>query len=140
MDADMEFDEVPIAADQPCVRIGDVIRWQLEGNPGFVPSYLSTIRSALVFRRHDRVWRVLGDELARRRTTDAPPGLPGGRICLILAERDVIVVKDEFIEDTKGVLCIEDADMHVVKGGHEIAVLRGKDVASIAMRSWNRRY
>ncbi|KND88300.1 hypothetical protein TOPH_07105 [Tolypocladium ophioglossoides CBS 100239] len=139
-DADMDFDEVPIAADQPCVRIGDVVRWQLEGNAGFVPSYLSTIRSALVYRRHDRVWRVLGDELARRRTTDAPPGLPGGRICLITAERDAIVVKDELIEDTKALFCIDAADLHVLKGGHEIAVSRGKDLASIAIGSWNRQH
>ncbi|KAI9040689.1 alpha/beta hydrolase [Aspergillus affinis] len=75
--ADMDFDAVPIAADRPQVRIGDVIRWQLRANPGFVPSYLSTIRGSLVFRRHDQMWKVLRDELARRRTPDGPPGLPG---------------------------------------------------------------
>ncbi|OCK76315.1 hypothetical protein K432DRAFT_437110 [Lepidopterella palustris CBS 459.81] len=136
--AGIDFDEVPITADQPLVRIGDVVRWQLEGNPGFVPSYLSTIRSALVSRRHDRVWRLLGDEVGRRRTTNGPPGLPGGRICPILAERDVIVGKDDLIEDIKGVLCMETVDMNVIKGSHEIAVSRGKDVASIAIQSWNR--
>jgi hypothetical protein len=136
--AGIDFDEVPITADQPRVRIGDVVRWQLEGNPGFVPSYLSTIRSALVYRRHDKVWRVLGDELWRRRTANAPPGLPGGRICLILAERDVIVVKDDLIEDIKEIFGMETVDMNVMKGGHEIAVSRGKDVASIAIQSWNR--
>jgi len=136
--ADIDFDEVPISSDQPRVRIGDVFRWQLKWNSGFVPSYLSTIRSALVYRRHDGLWRVLEDELARRRTEDPPPGLPGGRICLILAERDVIVVKDELLEDSKGLLCREAVEMHVMKGGHEVAVSRGKDVASIAIGSWNR--
>ncbi|KAI3320952.1 putative alpha/beta fold family hydrolase [Xylariaceae sp. AK1471] len=135
---DVDFDEVPIAADQPRVRIGDVIRWQLEGNPGFVAAYWSTILSALVYRRHDRVWRVLSDELARRRGTNAPPGLPGGRICLVLAERDITVVKDDTIEDIQTVLCIEDVEVNVMKGGHEIAISRGKDVASLAMQSWNR--
>ncbi|KNG84537.1 alpha/beta hydrolase [Aspergillus nomiae NRRL 13137] len=135
-DADVDFDAVPIAADRPQVRIGDVIRWQLRANPGFVPSYLSTILGSLVYRRFDRIWKVLRDELARRRTADAPPGLPGGRVSLILAERDVIVVKDEFLEDMEGLLCREDVDLHVMKGGHEIGVVRGKDVASIAVESW----
>ena len=136
--ADVNFHEVPVAADQPRVRIGDVILWQLKWNAGFIPSHVSTVRSGLVYRRHDRVWRVLGDELARRRTNDPPPGLPGGRICLILAERDVIVVKDEMIEDSKAILCREAVDMHVMKGGHEVGVSRGKDVASIAIESWTR--
>ncbi|KAE8366435.1 putative alpha/beta hydrolase [Aspergillus caelatus] len=120
-DADVDFDAVPIAADRPQVRIGDVIRWQLRANPGFVPSYLSTILGSLVYRRYDRIWKVLRDELARRRTADAPPGLPCGH---------------EFLEDMEGLLCREDVDLHVMKGGHEIGVLRGKDVASIAVESW----
>lgn len=134
--ADMDFDAVPIAADRPQVTIGDVIRWQLRENPGFVPSYWSTIQSSLVYRRYDQMWKTLSDELARRRTPDAPPGLPGGRFCLILAERDVIVVKDEFLEDMNGILGHTDVDLHVMPGGHEIGVLRGKDVASIAVQSW----
>ncbi|KAI1743150.1 putative alpha/beta fold family hydrolase [Xylaria scruposa] len=137
--ADIDFDDVPIAADQPRVRVGDVIKWQLEANPGFVSAYLSTIRSALVYRRHDRIWRVLGSELARRRGIDVPPpGLQGGRILLILAERDVTVVKDDTIEDIQTVLSLEDVDMHVMKGGHEVAVSQGKGVASVAMQYWDR--
>ncbi|ORY71794.1 putative alpha/beta hydrolase [Pseudomassariella vexata] len=137
-EADIDFDNVVISADRPSVKIGDVIRWQLRGNPGFVPSYLSTIRSALVYRRHDRVWRVLADELARRRTAEAPPGLSGGRICLILAQRDITVVTNEFIEDSNGILGVEDVDMHIIKGGHEIAFSQGKEVAFIATESWKR--
>ncbi|KAI0183748.1 putative alpha/beta hydrolase [Xylaria flabelliformis] len=138
--ADIDFDDVPITADQPRVRVGDVVKWQLEANPGFVSAYLSTIRSSLVYRRHDRVWRMLGGELARRRGMNTPsPGLPGGRILLILAERDVTVVKDDTIEDIQTVLCPEDVDMHVMKGGHEIAVSRGKNIASAAIQYWNRK-
>jgi hypothetical protein len=133
-----DFDEVPIAADQPNVKIGDVVLWQLHNNPGFVRSYLSTVRSALVYGRHHNMWIALGDQLARRKAKYAPPGLPGGQICLILAEQDVVVVKDEFMEDVKNFLCAEDIDTYVLGGGHEIAVSKGKEVASIAMQSWTR--
>lgn len=134
-----EFDEVPIATNQPDVKIGDVVHWQLHNNPGFVRSYLSTVRSALVYGRHHNMWRTLGDQLARRKSRNAPPGLPGGRICLVLAEQDVVIVKDELMEDIKSLLCAEDIDTYVLGGGHEIAVFKGKEVASIAMQSWTQK-
>lgn len=137
-DTNMDFDEVPILGHRPNVKIGDAIRWQLDVNPGFVRSYLSTVQSGLVYRHHETTWRLLGEQLACRRKLGAPPGLPGGRICLILADMDVIVVKDEFIEDFKQLLTEDDIDLHIVKGGHEFVVLRGEDVASIAVKSWSR--
>jgi pimeloyl-ACP methyl ester carboxylesterase len=136
---DVAFDDVPIAQDRPQVTVGDVIRWQLAANAGFVRSYLSTLRSALVYRRHDRTWRVLADELARRRVADALPGLPGGKVCLIVAERDVIVVGDECASDAAEILGAEAVETHVLGGGHEIAISRARDVISIAVRFWNRR-
>lgn len=138
MQAGSDFDEVPIAADQPNVKIGDVVRWQLRNNPGFVQSYLSTVRSALVYGRHHNMWRALGNQLTLRKARYAPPGLPGGRICLVLAEQDVVVVKNEFLEDVKSFLRAEDIDTYVLGGGHEIAVSKGKEVASIAMEAWTR--
>jgi hypothetical protein len=103
-----------------------------------VRSYLSTLRSALVYRRHDRTWRILADELARRRTADALPGLPGGKVCLIVAEKDVIVVGDECATDAGEILGTEAVEIHVLGGGHEIAISRARDVNSIAMEFWNR--
>ncbi|KAL4994075.1 putative alpha/beta hydrolase [Aspergillus recurvatus] len=135
---DLAFDDVPIAEDRPQVSVGDVIRWQLGANAGFVRSYLSTLRSALVYRRHDRTWRVLADELARRREVDALPGLPGGKVCLIVAERDIIVVGDECASDAAEILGTEAVETHVLSGGHEIAISRSRDVISIATGFWNK--
>ncbi|KAF2761840.1 putative alpha/beta fold family hydrolase [Pseudovirgaria hyperparasitica] len=136
--ADVEFDNVSIAATKPNVTIGDVIRWQLGANQGFVNSYLSTIRSALVYRRHDRIWRLLAAELRQRKAVNAPPGLTGGRICVILPDSDVIVVKDEFIEDSREFFGAADVEFHTIKGGHEAPVSRAKEVAAIAMSCWTR--
>jgi pimeloyl-ACP methyl ester carboxylesterase len=136
---DLAFDDVPIAEDRPQVTVGDVIRWQLGANAGFVRSYLSTLRSALVYRRHDRTWRILADELARRRTGDALPGLTGGKVCLIVANSDVIVVGDECASDAAEILGTEALETHVLSGGHEIAISRSRDVSSIAMAFWNRK-
>ena len=132
----IDFDSVPISTNRPDVKIGDVVHWQLHSNPGFVQSYLSTVRSALVYGRHHDMWKALGNQLARRKSRTAPPGLPGGQICLILAEEDVVIVKNELIEDMAEFLDMKDVDTHVLGGGHEIAVSQGKKVASIAMESW----
>lgn len=135
---DVDFDDVPIAVDQSGITVGDVIRWQLRANKGFIQSYLSTIRSALVYRRHDKTWRVLAEALAHRRIPNAPTGLPNGQICLVLAERDITVVTNEFLEDSRDILGVEDVDLNIMRGGHEVGILQGKDVASIAMHHWSR--
>ncbi|KAL4745661.1 hypothetical protein BDW72DRAFT_186287 [Aspergillus terricola var. indicus] len=135
---DLAFDDVPIAEGRTHVTVGDVIRWQLRANAGFVRSYLSTLRSALVYRRHDRIWRILADELAKRRAAEILPGLPGGKVCLIVAERDIIVVGNECASDAAEVLGTEAVETHVLSGGHEIAISRSRDVISIATGFWNK--
>jgi len=59
-------------------------------------------------------------------------------MCLILAEKDPIVVKEEWIEDSSAVLGQDGVDVHVVGGGHEIAISKGREVADVALTVWNR--
>ncbi|KAI9155363.1 LOW QUALITY PROTEIN: Serine hydrolase-like protein [Paramyrothecium foliicola] len=142
-DADLDFDDVPISTLRKTVKVGHVVGWQLAANPGFVTAYMSTIRNAPIYSQHDKVWKLLGDQLRARHPLShdsgaaVAQGLPNGRICLILAERDPIVVKEEWIEDSRNVLGPDAVIVHVVKGGHEIAISKGREVAQLAMRSWN---
>ncbi|OAA44304.1 alpha/beta hydrolase [Metarhizium rileyi] len=134
---DVDFDQVPVCAeDESGPKVGDVVRWQLQNNAGFVPAYVSTISNAPVYGQHEGVWRRLGEQLALRREDDRVPGLQGGRICSILAERDPIVVKDEWIADSFAVLGEEAVDIRVLRGGHEIAISKGKEVAGVVMAAW----
>lgn len=143
--AHVDFDEVPISSQRNGVTVGDVVGWQMDGNRGFVLAYTSTIRNAPIYGQHDRVWKLLGRQLARRRPRlrvqgeQVPAGLTGGKICLILAERDPIIVKEEWIQDSKAVLGEAGVEIHVVDGGHEIAISRGEEVAGIAVRTWTDR-
>lgn len=94
-------------------------------------------RNAPIYGHHDGVWKLLGEQLAwRRRGDESRPGLPGGKICLILAERDPIVIKDEWIADSIAVLGEDAVDISIIKGGHEIAISKGREVADVAMASW----
>lgn len=130
----VEFDDVLVA---PGVCVGDVVKWQLHGNDGFVDAYMSTIRNAPIYGQHEQLWKTLSEELKMRRMGQADAeGLESGKICLILAERDPIVVANEWSEDAKQVLGEDAVDIHVVKGGHEIAISKGREVANIAIQTW----
>lgn len=140
-DAEVDFDEVPVARDAPRgPKVGEVVQWQFDGNDGFVPAYVSTIRNAPVYAQHTALWPLLADELGKRRTPGAgrPAGLETGRICLIVAEKDPIVIATECIEDARAVLGEDGVDAHVIKGGHEVGISRGKEIANIAMDSWKK--
>ncbi|KJZ78822.1 hypothetical protein HIM_01595 [Hirsutella minnesotensis 3608] len=142
-DDDVDFDEVPVSTGNRAVKVGDVVRWQLGSNPGFVQAYMSTIRSAPIYGQHDKVWVRLSRQLATRRRpagvgADVPAGLEGGRICLVLARKDPIVVAEEWIEDSKDVLGQDGVEVHVLDGGHEIGISKGAQIADIATKAWSR--
>ena len=138
-EAGLDFDDVPLSRDAPAPRVGDAMRWQLGTNDGLVGAYISTLRNAPIYGQHDGLWRRLSERLAERRVTSGvvPPGLPGGKVCLILAEADPIVIKEEWIEDSKEVLGEDGVSISVVPGGHEIAITKGQVVAELAMAAWN---
>lgn len=136
--ADEDFDRVLIRNDNPLgPRVGDVVRWQLRSNPGFVHAYMSSIRNSPIYGQHEgALWTRLRDQLALRRTAEGTPGLASGRICLIVAERDPIVIAKEWTEDSVAVLGKDGVDIHVLPGGHEIAISKGAQVAEVAISTW----
>lgn len=131
--AEVNFDDVSMAVGRNSfVRVGDVVGWQLDANPAFVDSYMSTIRYAPIYGQHDKMWAILGERLAANR--ELGQGLQ--RVCVILGDKDTLIIKDEWIEDTKAVLGEEGVEVWVISGGHEIAISKGKEVADVAMSSW----
>ncbi|KAK0386846.1 hypothetical protein NLU13_5159 [Sarocladium strictum] len=114
----------------------DLMRWQLAMNEGFIDAYLSTFQHAPIYDQHEKDWRLLRDVLADRRKDHTIPGLTGGRMCIVLGAEDIYVNKDELIQDAVTVLGSEAVDIHVLEGGHEVAIANGREVAQVAMKSW----
>ena len=139
VDRDVDFDNVRLVSG---ARVGDVMKWQLRGNEGLAWAYRSTIRSAPIYGEHNGLWKRLERVLSARRQASGtvPPGLPGGKICLILADKDPVVVASEWVADVAAVLGEDAADIRIVDGGHEIAIAKGEEVAGLAMASWNQDY
>ena len=114
----------------------DLMGWQLAKNQGFVSSYLSTFQHAPIYDQHDKDWKILAEILAQRRAKNAPPGLAAGRVCVILGAHDIYVRLSEWKEDAKRVLGDDAVNLHVLEGGHEIAIANGREVAQLAIGSW----
>ncbi|PON21111.1 hypothetical protein TGAM01_v210068 [Trichoderma gamsii] len=132
-EGDVHFDDVRIAVGQEgSVKVGEVIGWQLEANPAFVDSYMSTIRYSPIYDQHDKMWAVLSEKLAANR--ELGRGLQ--RVCVILGDKDALIVKDEWIEDTRAVLGEDGVDVRVIPGSHSIAIYKGKEVVEAAISSW----
>ncbi|WDK09258.1 hypothetical protein CGRA01v4_00536 [Colletotrichum graminicola] len=127
-----EWDELRLVGGS---RIGEVVRWQMETHPGYVRSYMSTIRHAPVYDRGCEEWRVLGEALSARRA-GAAPGLRKGRVLFVLGESDDIVVPGETVWDAETVLGEDAVEVVVLKGGHEVAITKGSEVVGAVVTAW----
>ncbi|KAK2025401.1 alpha/beta-hydrolase, partial [Colletotrichum zoysiae] len=129
-----EWDELRLVGGR---RIGEVVRWQMETHPGYVRSYMSTIRHAPIYDRGGEEWRVLGEALsARRAAGGAAPGLRKGRVLFVLGERDDIVVPGETVWDAEAVLGEDAVEVVVLKGGHEVAITKGREIVGAVVAAW----
>ncbi|KAK6226399.1 alpha beta hydrolase family [Colletotrichum tabaci] len=118
-------------------RIGEVVRWQAQTHPGYVKSYMSTIRHAPLYDRGGEEWRDLAEALQARRS-GAEPGLRKGRVLFVLGDRDDIVVPGETVWDAEAVLGEDAVEVVVLKGGHEIAITKGRDIVGAVVSAWQR--
>ncbi|PHH63099.1 hypothetical protein CDD81_6250 [Ophiocordyceps australis] len=134
LDLDIPFDKVKVL---PNVKVGDVVRWQLRHNQGFPQAYRSTMGNSPIYGQHSKGWMRLAQHLKDRQGGTRMPGLTNGRVCLILAQKDPIVIAQEWIEDCIALFGERGVRYHVLDGGHEIAISRGKLVANTAMKTWS---
>ncbi|KAL0940599.1 Lipase 1-like protein 1 [Colletotrichum truncatum] len=131
---DVEWDDIRLVGG---ARIGDVVAWQISNHPGYVRSYMSTIRNAPIYDRGGEEWSVLSEVLEARRE-GKEPGLRKGRVLFVLGERDEIVVPGETVWDARRVLGEDAVEVLVLKAGHEVGVTRGRDIVGGVIGAWER--
>jgi pimeloyl-ACP methyl ester carboxylesterase len=143
---------LPLLPDRPRSTVSEVVDWQIDHHPGFIPSFISSIRYAPIHGQQAR-WEIIGYRLSRQRimrrdTIQAGEakrkeaersGLERGKVLMILGERDPIIVAEEVEEDAKEVFGEDGVDIRVVKGtGHEVPIERADEVASLIEQFWGR--
>lgn len=129
------FDDAVVSSRRPGVTVTSVMAWQLRHHRGFVPAMMSSFRYGPIHERHEE-WAKVGAMLVERRKDARLPGLCGGRVFLVLGQSDPIVLAEQTAADVKGVLGEDAVKVLVLRGGHEVAITRGREIADAAAAFW----
>ncbi|KAL5606954.1 hypothetical protein BROUX41_003322 [Berkeleyomyces rouxiae] len=134
-----DFDRVVLSSANDSRRqVGDTIWHQLASHEGYLPAYLGTLRKAPVCNqgKPGGSWYDLRSVLETRRADTTVPGLPGGRILVVLADDDDIVDRNEMLADAKKTLGEDAMETVVMKGDHAIAITKGAEIANKMVQFW----
>lgn len=116
---------------RPGITVPKLVAWQLDAHPGFVKAYMSGIRHGPIAGQHE-IWRRIGEMLATQNASSeesyAEEGLQGGKVLIIGGLKDVLIVKDELMEDATEVLGKDHVKFEWVDAGHELPVTKSEEI------------
>lgn len=137
--AHAEDSNAPVLPGRPQVSIADTVRWQIDNHPGFLPSFISSIRYAPVSDEHER-WRLIGrscEERRRRRSSGGvEEGLDEGKVLMLLGESDPVIVADEVEEDAIAALGRDNVRVVRLEGGHDVPVVNARGCMDAMEEFW----
>lgn len=124
--------------------VASVMEWQLRNHAGFVRAFTSTLRHAPLIEEHE-AWRRLASRLAERRVRGTSKdssrqkveaGLVGGKVLFVLGASDPVILMEELVPDATDILGPDGLQTVVLDAGHEVAIVKGPEVARAAMGFW----
>ncbi|KAI0438669.1 alpha/beta-hydrolase [Xylaria telfairii] len=142
----VQFDGAAVSKTRPHVTVSEVVAWQVDYHQGFIPAFLSTIRTAPIYAPQEH-WDVLSKILKTRRSrrrihasdAESTAGLEGGKILIVLGKDDGVIVLNETVEDAYAALGYDGVEFVTLEGGHEIAITSSTSVAESIERFWRSR-
>lgn len=103
--------------------VESVVHWTLDNHEGFVPAFMSTIRSAPMMGQHE-YWR----QLAKRKP---------GTTAVLLGRHDRMIQKDDYVEDALPLLGGKDnVFWRVVPGAHNFPFTNGPEALESLYEFW----
>lgn len=117
------FDGVRICPDK-------AVEWQLDDHPGFVPSFISCLRYGPIYNCHERL-KVVG-----KRCETRCGGLEEGKVLVILAEQDSVILVNDTVQDIAASLGISNAQFVIRRGGHDLPIVDPKGCMDAMMGFW----
>jgi len=123
-----------ISPRRPSVSIANVVAWQLHHHAGFVASFVSSIQHAPISAQHD-IWRRIATcQISALPSTQR---LLEGKVLLLLAKDDNVVIADEMSQDAQSALGPDAVEIKILDGGHELPVTDAELVAQTILDFWN---
>jgi len=132
------FDHALLSSRRPHATVSAVMKWQVRHHEGFVRAFRSSIQHAPIYDDFES-WSRLGKAMAarRRQAASSLPGLKGGKVLLVVGRTDPVTLKSEVVPDTQRILGEDAVEIAVLDCGHEIAIVKGSEVARAAIQFWN---
>ncbi|KAK3720189.1 hypothetical protein LTR37_004013 [Vermiconidia calcicola] len=125
--------------DRPKMSVAKTVAWETDVHPGFLPSFISSIKFAPVSHEHDR-WRLLGQRCEARRASSESgkvPGLDEDKVLIIFGAQDPVIVADETEEDATAALGKDNVKVVRLRGGHDVPVVNSRGCADAIFEFWN---
>ena len=75
---------------------------------------------------------------ASRERGNEDKGLQNGKVLIIAGHKDVVIVKDELVEDATDILGKDNVRFEFVDAGHELPVSRSKEILELISAFWEK--
>lgn len=100
---------------------------------------MSSIRHGPIANQHP-YWRRIGERLSAQNAASekkyAIEGLKNGKVLIIGGQKDVLIVKNELVEDATAVLGDGNVKVEFVDAGHELPVTKSEEIVKIIWGFW----
>lgn len=130
--------DAPLFPECPELSIARAVSWQVDAHPGFLRSFISSIKYSPVSYEHDR-WRLIGNRCSARRISAEPEKLPGldeDKVLIIFGAQDPVVVADETEEDATAALGKENVKVVRLEGAHDVPVVNSRGCVDAITEFW----
>jgi pimeloyl-ACP methyl ester carboxylesterase len=124
---------------RPKVSPDTAVAWQVDAHPGFLPSFISSLKHGPIYDIHDR-YRTLGEQCEVVRGTgdwqQAPAGLREGKVLLILGLQDSVILPDETANAAVQAIGAANIEVLKLKGGHDLPITNKQGCVDAIVEFW----
>jgi pimeloyl-ACP methyl ester carboxylesterase len=125
-----------LSREYPTLTTAGAVNWQLEHHPGFVASFISSIRYAPIRQETElETWKRLGRILTQRKHEKEVTGLRHDKVLIVLGEKDNVIHKDDAVEDATSIL-EGNAQFSFFDIGHEFPSVQYDELTTRLIDFW----
>lgn len=129
----------PIFPDRPKLSIANAVSWQVDSHPGFLASFISSIKYAPVSYEHER-WSMIGRRCEARRASTEPSrmaGLDENKVLILFGAQDPVIIAEETAADATEALGKDNVKILSLEGAHDVPVVNSKGCVNAIEEFWN---
>jgi pimeloyl-ACP methyl ester carboxylesterase len=124
---------------RPKVSPDTAVAWQVDAHPGFLLSFVSSLKHGPIYDVHDR-YAILGQqcEIVRGSLEDDPAtsGLREGKVLMIVGLEDSVILPDETANAAVQAIGAANIEIIKLKGGHDLPLVNSQGCVDAIVEFW----